>query len=132
MSNITYRAYLMRIRKLSCLQMAVVTAPICNYYRIYYIYILSKLYCISVSVNPILEPCNRPLLLGTARTISVMKKLYRFLLQRGVPLRDVTTIDTLVGSRDLAFLGLSPIVSRAHRARQRQTHKRTPLYKYGG
>jgi len=43
-----------------------------------------------------------------------------FLLQRGVLLRDVTTIDTLLRSRDLALLGLSPIVSRAHRARQRQ------------
>ena len=43
-----------------------------------------------------------------------------FLLQRGVLLRDVTTIDTLLRSRDLALLGLSPIVSRAHRARQQQ------------
>jgi len=43
-----------------------------------------------------------------------------FLLQRGVLLRDVTTIDTLLRSRDLALLGLSPIVLRAHRARQQQ------------
>jgi hypothetical protein len=81
--------------------------------------------------SPILVPCHSPLLLGFAPGISVMKKLYRFLLQRGVPLRDVTTIDTLLGSRDLAFLGLSPIVSRAHRARQRQ-QAHTLLYKYRG
>ena len=55
--------------------------------------------------------CHKPLLLrGTPF----------FLLQRGVPLRDVTTIDTVLRSRDLALLGLSPIVSRAHGARQEQ------------
>jgi hypothetical protein len=50
----------------------------------------------------------------------LLRGMTRFLLQRGVPLRDVTTIDTLLRSRDLALLGLSPIVSRAHRARQEQ------------